>query len=68
MGKIRNVSNENIEATEAEKRSSTDENGKRMLNLFLTDGIQDVTAIEYRPIPTFKAVNNNTYLPSSFFF
>lgn len=48
---IRNVSNENVEATEAEKtQANWEPKKKRMLYFYLTDGTQNVVAIEYKPI------------------
>ncbi|XP_015604983.1 recQ-mediated genome instability protein 1 [Cephus cinctus] len=55
---IRNVSNFNLEVTEAQNNESRDWNPKpkRMYQFFLTDGIQDVIAIEYKPLRQFKDV------------
>ena len=50
LEKIRNVSNVNIQVTEAEETPGWEPKKKRMLQLFLTDGAQDVIAIEYKPI------------------
>ncbi|KAG8041777.1 hypothetical protein G9C98_007081 [Cotesia typhae] len=52
--KIRNVSSENIEATEAEKNPTWEPKTKRMMYLYLTDGKQEVTAVEHKPIPFLK--------------
>lgn len=58
--KIRNVSSENVEATENENVNQEDKfqawepKSKRMLQLFLTDGVQDILAIEYKPIRFLK--------------
>ncbi|XP_008546115.1 recQ-mediated genome instability protein 1 [Microplitis demolitor] len=54
LEKIRKVSSENIEVTENERNPSWEPKTKRMMNLYLTDGIQDVTAIEHKPIPFLK--------------
>lgn len=60
LEKIRNVSNDNVEATENENANQGDNfqawepKSKRMLQMFLSDGIQDVTAIEYKPIRFLK--------------
>ncbi|XP_003426939.1 calponin homology domain-containing protein DDB_G0272472 [Nasonia vitripennis] len=59
LEKIRNVSSENVEATENEnkqddKMQNWEPKSKRMLQLFLTDGIQDILAIEYKPIRFLK--------------
>ncbi|KAH0539429.1 recQ-mediated genome instability protein 1-like [Cotesia glomerata] len=52
--KIRNVSSENIEVTEAEKNPTWEPKTKRMMYLYLTDGKQEVTAMEHKPIPFLK--------------
>ncbi|XP_014226553.1 recQ-mediated genome instability protein 1-like [Trichogramma pretiosum] len=60
LEKIRQVSTENVDATENEnaiqedKFSAWEPKPKRMLQLFLTDGLQDVLAIEYKPIRFLK--------------
>ncbi len=60
LEKIRQVSSENVEATENENTNQDDKfqawepKSKRMLQLFLTDGICDITAIEYKPIRFLK--------------
>lgn len=46
--KIRKVNNENLEVTEDEKQSKSE--NRRMFQLYLTDGVQDITAIEYIPL------------------
>lgn len=48
---IRKVSNENLEMTEKEQSEKTEwePKARRMMQLCLTDGVQDVTAIEYTP-------------------
>ncbi|XP_058789973.1 recQ-mediated genome instability protein 1-like [Phymastichus coffea] len=56
LEKIRNVSLENIEATENENKMQDDKfqtwepKSKRMLQLFMTDGVQDILGIEYKSI------------------
>ncbi|KAL2731872.1 recQ-mediated genome instability protein 1-like isoform X1 [Vespula squamosa] len=50
LEQIRNVSNINIEATEDIKPQIWEPKTKRMLLLHLTDGIQDISAIEYKTI------------------
>ncbi|XP_035728452.1 recQ-mediated genome instability protein 1-like [Vespa mandarinia] len=50
LEQIRNVSNVNIEATEDIKPQIWEPKPKRMLLLNLTDGIQDISAIEYKTI------------------
>jgi len=47
---IRKICNENLEGVEEEKPVDWQPKGKRMMQLCLTDGIQDVTAIEYTPL------------------
>ncbi|KAJ8673454.1 hypothetical protein QAD02_004716 [Eretmocerus hayati] len=60
LEKIRNISSENVDATENENATHEDKfqawepKPKRMLQLFLTDGVQDVLAIEYQPIRFLK--------------
>lgn len=60
LEKIRQVSSENVETTENENTNQEDKfqawepKSKRMLHLFLTDGIQNITAIEYKPIRFLK--------------
>ncbi|KAK2585704.1 hypothetical protein KPH14_010317 [Odynerus spinipes] len=59
LEQIRNISNANIEATEDFKPQAWEPRKKRMLMLHLTDGIQDVSAIEYQTITSL----NDTLLP-----
>lgn len=48
---IRKIDNKNLEITEAEKPEEEWQlKGRRMMQLCLTDGMQDVHAIEYTPI------------------
>lgn len=47
---IRKVNSENIEATEKEKSTEYEPKARRMMQLCLTDGVQDVAAIEYKPL------------------
>lgn len=48
---IRKINNENLEMTEKEKEEKEwQPKGRRMMQLCLTDGVQDVTAIEYTPL------------------
>lgn len=47
---IRKISNENLEVTEEQKPTEWQPKGRRMMQLYLTDGVQDVTAIEYTPL------------------
>ncbi|XP_015121888.1 recQ-mediated genome instability protein 1 isoform X2 [Diachasma alloeum] len=53
---MRKVSNENISVTDAEQTQAWEVKSKRMMQLFLTDGIQDVSAIEYQPIRFLKDI------------
>ncbi|XP_012250864.2 recQ-mediated genome instability protein 1-like [Athalia rosae] len=53
LQKIRNVSEINIKATAVEA-PAWEPKGKRMLQLHLTDGIQDLLGIEYKPILQLK--------------
>ena len=68
LEKIRHITNDNVEATENENATQDDKfqtwepKSKRMLQLFLTDGTQDVLAIEYKPI-RFLKVRKNTLKP-----
>ncbi|XP_043278609.1 recQ-mediated genome instability protein 1-like isoform X2 [Venturia canescens] len=49
--KIRSISDDNIKVTEAEHtQANWEPKKKRMLYFLLTDGSQDVVAIEYKPI------------------
>lgn len=54
LQKIRNVSEVNVKATAIEA-PAWEPKGNRMMQMFLTDGIQEFTAIEYRQIKTLKA-------------
>jgi antitoxin component YwqK of YwqJK toxin-antitoxin module len=62
LEKLRNISSENIKATEIENSVHEDKfqnwepKTKRMLQLFLTDGVQDILAIEYKPIKSLKVI------------
>ncbi|XP_036142541.1 recQ-mediated genome instability protein 1 isoform X2 [Monomorium pharaonis] len=48
---IRKIDNKNLEVTEAEKSEEEwQPKGRRMMQLYLTDGIQNITAIEYIPM------------------
>ncbi|XP_063981963.1 recQ-mediated genome instability protein 1-like isoform X2 [Diachasmimorpha longicaudata] len=53
---MRKVANENIAVTDAEQTQAWEIKSKRMMQLFLTDGIQDVSAIEYQPIRFLKDI------------
>ncbi|XP_024867748.1 recQ-mediated genome instability protein 1-like isoform X4 [Temnothorax curvispinosus] len=49
---IRKIDNQNLEVAleEEEKKEQWQPKGRRMMQLCLTDGVQDVTAIEYTPL------------------
>lgn len=54
---IRKISNENLEVTEKENKDMKDgermewqPKARRMMQFCLTDGVQDITAIEYTPL------------------
>ncbi|XP_072762932.1 recQ-mediated genome instability protein 1 isoform X2 [Anoplolepis gracilipes] len=47
---IRKVNSENLIVTEEEKQAEWEPKARRMIQLCLTDGIQDITAIEYKPL------------------
>ncbi|XP_066603087.1 recQ-mediated genome instability protein 1-like isoform X2 [Prorops nasuta] len=47
LEKIRSISTANIEVTESENAKPWEPVKKRMYQLFLTDGVQDILAIEY---------------------
>lgn len=57
---IRKVNSENLEVTEKEKSEKTEwePKGRRMMQLCLTDGVQDVTAIEYKPLKRITVRNS----------
>ncbi|XP_051175771.1 recQ-mediated genome instability protein 1-like [Leptopilina boulardi] len=59
LEKIRNVSTVNIDVTNENNSQPWEPVGKRMLQLFLTDGIQEILAIEYKPI----RILNDSLLP-----
>lgn len=48
LGEIRkSINNENLAVTEGEKQAEWEPKARRMIQLCLTDGVQDITAIEY---------------------
>lgn len=47
---IRKINSENLAVTEEEKQAEWEPKGRRMIQLCLTDGVQDITAIEYIPL------------------
>lgn len=47
---IRKINNDNLEVTENEKPNEWEPKGRRMIQWSLTDGVQDITAIEYMPL------------------
>lgn len=55
LQKIRNVSEINVKATAIET-PAWEPKGKRMIQMWLTDGIQEFTAIEYKPIKKLKVI------------
>ncbi|KAF7997330.1 hypothetical protein HCN44_005607 [Aphidius gifuensis] len=54
LEQIRKISNANIEITESEQTQPWEPKSNRMMQLFLTDGVQDVIAIEHKSIRTLK--------------
>lgn len=57
LGEIRkSINNENLAVTEGEKQAEWEPKARRMIQLCLTDGVQDITAIEYN-MP-FKQMTN----------
>lgn len=48
--KIRKIDSDNLEITGKEESTGWEPKGRRMMQLYLTDGIQDVIAIEYVPL------------------
>lgn len=55
LNKIRNINVENIKATkENEKNEIFQPKGKRMYQLYLSDGLQEIQAIEYKSIDLFN--------------
>lgn len=46
----KSVNSENLEVTEEEKQTEWEPKARKMIQLCLTDGMQDVTAIEYTPL------------------
>ncbi|XP_011255186.1 recQ-mediated genome instability protein 1 isoform X2 [Camponotus floridanus] len=47
---IRKINNENLIVPEEEKPAEWEPKARRMIQLYLTDGVQDITAIEYKPL------------------
>lgn len=47
---IRKVNSENLVVAEEEKQAEWEPKARRMIQLYLTDGVQDITAIEYKPL------------------
>ncbi|XP_011699718.1 PREDICTED: recQ-mediated genome instability protein 1-like isoform X2 [Wasmannia auropunctata] len=47
---IRKINNKNLEVIDEEKPAEWQPKGRRMMQLCLTDGVQDITAIEYTPV------------------
>lgn len=48
--KIRKINNDNLEVIGKEESVGWEPKARRMMQLCLTDGVQDVTAIEYVPL------------------
>lgn len=46
---IRKIGSENLEVREEAKPMEWQPKGRRMMQFYLTDGVQDITAIEYTP-------------------
>lgn len=47
---IRKVNSDNLEVTDNEKPTEWESKGRRIMQWCLTDGVQDITAIEYTPL------------------
>lgn len=47
---IRKINNENLVVAEEEKQTEWEPKARRMIQLYLTDGVQDISAIEYKPL------------------
>jgi len=70
---IRKIDNQNLEVKEEEQPMEWQPKGRRMMQLYLTDGVQDVTAIEYTSLkqitvwlfPLFQ-MNANFFLSFSY--
>lgn len=64
LEKIKKVSTENVDATEREnatdtqndKMQSFEPKPKRMFYFYVTDGVQDVLAMEYQPIRSLSVI------------
>ena len=67
LEKIRNVDIKNLKVTEDIKSESSEREGKRMFQLFLTDGLQEVQAIEYEPIKIFSVSINVKFYRNKLF-
>ncbi|XP_043462371.1 uncharacterized protein LOC122498616 [Leptopilina heterotoma] len=61
LNKIRDVNVENLKATKEDKSEIPEIKNKRMYELFLSDGLQEIKAIEYKTIDLF----NNILLPGN---
>lgn len=62
---IRKVNNENLEVAEEEKQAEWEPKARRMIQLYLTDGVQDITAIEYKPL---KQMTVRIFITALYFF
>lgn len=47
---VRKINTKNIEVIEKENSTEWEPKGRRMMQLYLTDGVQDLIAIEYTPL------------------
>ncbi|XP_029675864.1 recQ-mediated genome instability protein 1-like isoform X1 [Formica exsecta] len=47
---IRKINSENLIVAEEERQAEWEPKARRMIQLCLTDGVQDITAIEYKPL------------------
>ena len=54
LEKIRSVDVVNLQATKNKESEFCEPKGKRMYQLFLTDGVQEIQAMEFKPIRFFN--------------
>lgn len=62
---IRKVNSENLVIAEEEKQAEWEPKARRMIQLYLTDGLQNITAIEYKPL---KQMTVRIFTPELYFF
>lgn len=62
---IRKINNENLVIAEEEKQAEWEPKARRMIQLYLTDGVQDITAIEYKPL---KQMTVRIFITALYFF